>query len=790
MSRDQVTPSNVGGATGRSADTGDPRAPYSGFEGQVGRVFATSESYWPEPKRPRVGAPNIVVMLCDDLGYSDLGCYGSEIPTPNIDRLAGEGLRFTDFHSTPMCSPTRAALLTGLESHRAGLGHVAHADPGFPGYAMELTDLAPTLPEMLRGSGYQTLMVGKWHLTRDSAQNDAGDRSSWPLQRGFDRYYGFLDGFTNLHHPHRLIEDNHAVVIDEFPDDYYLTDDLTDRAIGMIRESKASDPEKPFFLYHAQGAVHAPLHAKAVDIERHADRYREGWDILRARRFKRQIELGVVPEGTALSERPTVEGDDVQAWDDLDDDHKRLFARYMEVYAAMVDNIDQNIGRLRQSLEEMGEWDNTLFIFTSDNGASREGEANGTSAYLRTLHFERTGMEEPFDEDLARIDSMGGPTTFPHYPRGWAWMGNTPFRLYKINAHRGGHSVPFVVSWPAGGVAAGELRQQFMHVTDLLPTLLQIVGVERPGQWNGKPVLPLAGEELSSAFFDAAAPGRTRDVVIENEGHRAYRRDGWEAVTRHQARTAFSDDDWELFNMVADPTQVENLAAVDPARLEELVAAWDDAAWENQIFPLDEGTGYRYLLRPPWTERYDKPVTIYPGTPTLDRWRSQRLILWRNFDATATVSLTEGDAGVLLAHGDQGGGYSLYIDDSGELVAAHNGYGLERELRGPRVGPGDHELGLRVTCAGNSVWNLALVIDGTEVAQADGFRLLMAMAPFQGIDIGIDRRSPVNWDLFTRHGSFPFSGVLHKVSYQPGDPAPDSPVGFLEMLRDWGRHFE
>lgn len=753
-------------------------------------MFATSESYWPQPNRPRPGAPNIVVMLCDDLGFSDLGCYGSEIPTPNLDRLASEGLQFTDFHSTPMCSPTRAALLTGLEPHRAGLGHVAHSDPGFPGYAMELTDLAPTLPELLRDSGYQTLMVGKWHLTKDNAQNDAGDRSSWPIQRGFDRYYGFLDAFTNLHHPHRLFEDNHALVIDEFPEDYYLTDDLTDRAIAMIRESKASDSEKPFFLYHAQGAVHAPLHAKEVDIDRHADRYREGWDVLRARRFERQVELGVVSEGTVCSERPTAPGDEVPAWDDLDDDRKRLFARYMEVYAAMVDNIDQNVGRMRKALEEMGEWDNTLFIFTSDNGASREGEADGTSAYLRTLHFERTGIAEPFDEDLSRIDEIGGPTTFPHYPRGWAWMGNTPFRLYKINAHRGGHSVPFLVSWPTGGVDAGAIRNQFMHITDLMPTLLDIVGVQRPDEWRGKPVLPLAGESLSGLLFDGTAAGRTKDVVIENEGHRGFRRDNWEAVTRHQARTAFSEDQWELFDMVADPTQVRDLAESDPALLEELVAAWDAAAWNNQIFPLDEGTGYRYLLRPPWTERYDQAVTIYPGTPTLDRWRSQRLILWRNFDAVAKVSLSEGDCGVLFAHGDQGGGYSLYIDDTGELVAAHNGYGLERELRGPRVPAGDHELGLRVTCMGNSVWNLALLVDGAEVASGEGFRLLMAMAPFQGIDIGIDRRSPVNWDLFQRHGSFRFTGVLHKVDYLPGDPAPDSPVGFLDMLRDWGRHFE
>lgn len=770
--------------------TADPRAPYAGFEGEVGRVFATSTPHWPEPPRPPRRAPNIVVVMCDDLGFSDLGCYGSEIPTPNIDRLAGDGVRYTDFHSTPMCSPTRAALLTGLEPHRAGMGHVAHSDPGFPGYAMELTPLAPTMAELLRDAGYRTLMVGKWHLTRDSAQHDAGDRSSWPLQRGFDRYYGFLDGFTNLHHPHRLIEDNHAVRVDSFPEGYYLTDDLTDRAIDMVRECRASDPDTPFLLYLAHGAVHAPLHAKAVDIERYRGAYDAGWDVLREQRHRRQLDLGVIPPGTELPPRNTEPGDDVPAWDDLDPDRQRLFARYMEVYAAMVDNIDQNTGRLRAALEELGMWDDTLFIFTSDNGGSREGEADGTSAYLRKLHYTRTGAEEPLAEDMARIDDLGGPTTMPHYPRGWAMVSNTPFRLYKINAHRGGHSVPFVASWPAGSVPGGELRNQFVHVTDLLPTVLGITGIERPERWRGEPVLDLDGEDVGATLFDGAAPGRQGDLMVELSGHRGYRRADWEAVTRHEPLTAFSDDRWELYDMGADPSQVRDVADAHPEVVEELAQAWERSAWEHQVFPLDEGTGYRFLLRPPWTERYGRPLRLLPGMPTLDRWRSQRLILWRDVDIVASVDLSVGDAGVLVAHGDQGGGYSLYIDDSGELVAAHNGYGVEREVRGPVVPPGPHELGLHIRCPGQDRWNLEVSIDGVTVASGEDFRLLMAMAPFQGIDIGIDRRSPVSWPVYERHGPFAFSGVLHHVDYLPGTPAPDSPENFLEMLAEWGRTFE
>src|SRR5262245_49108279 len=339
------------------------RRTYPGFGGTVGRTFAGSESWWPTPPTPPAGAPNIVVMLVDDLGFSDPGCFGGEIRTPALDRLAAEGLRFTNFHVTPMCSPTRAALLPGCNPHAAGGGHVAHSDPGFPGYAMELAADTATVAELLRDNGYSTFMVGKWHLTKDSHQSDAGPRHSWPCQRGFDRYYGFLDAFTNLHHPHRLVEDNHPVEIDQYPEGYYLNDDLTDRAIDMIRGTKAANPEKPFFLYFAHGAVHAPLHAKDDDIAKYADAYREGWDVLRERRHARQLDLGVVPEGTPLSPRNAEPGQEVPAWDDLSDDERRLFARHMAVFAGMVDNIDQNVARLRTALEELGEWDNTLFLF-------------------------------------------------------------------------------------------------------------------------------------------------------------------------------------------------------------------------------------------------------------------------------------------------------------------------------------------------------------------------------------------------------------------------------------------
>ncbi|MGI9576767.1 MAG: arylsulfatase [Microthrixaceae bacterium] len=772
------------------SDDGDPTAPYAGHPGPVGRVYATSEPWWPPRPTAGEGAPNIIVMMADDLGFADLGCYGSEIPTPNLDAVASGGAQYTDYHSYPMCSPTRAALLTGLEPHRAGIGHVAHSDPGFPGYSMTLSEQAPTIAELLRAGGYQTLMVGKWHLTKDSEQNDAADRSSWPCQRGFDRYYGFLDAFTNFHHPHRRIEDNHAVRTDTYPEGYFLTDDFTDRAVSMIRESKASKPDKPFFMYFSHAAMHAPIQAKAADIAAHRGRYDDGWDEVRDARFARQKELGLIPEDAVLPPRNAEEGDDVPAWDDLDREHRRLYARYMETYAGLLTNLDDNVGRLRAALEEMGEWDNTLFVFTSDNGGSREGEAAGTTAYFRSLHFGRVGHEEPFEEDYARLEEVGGPTNLPHYPRGWAMVSNTPFRLYKINTHRGGHSVPFLASWPDAGVAGGELRNAYVHVTDLFPTMLEVAGLQRPDEWNGAPALETIGNSMLDTLTDASAEGHQGEVMMECEGNRSFRRDNWEAVARHPIRTPFAEDRWELFDVSADPTQVNDLAAVQPEVLAELKALWDASAWDNQVFPLDEGTGLKFLIRPPWNEVFSEPVVMYPGQPTLERWRSLQLILWRSFDVTASVTLAEGDSGILFAHGDQGGGYSLYVDDTGELVAAHNGYGLEGEVRGPLLDPGEHELTLSVEAPGKDCWNIALSVDGERVASGEGFRLLMAMAPFEGIDIGMDRRSPVCWSVHERHGAFAFTGDLHRVSYQPGEAAPDAPSTMIDFLRDWGKSFE
>lgn len=732
---------------------------YEGFRGRVGRTIAGSESWWPERPTPPAGSPNVVIVLVDDVGFADLGCYGSEIPTPHLDALAARGTQWTDFHTTPMCSPTRAALLTGMNPHLAGVGHIANSDPGFPGYAGEIDPGIPTMAEIFRGHGWHTLAVGKWHLTKDSDMSDAGPRHAWPLQRGFDRFYGFLDAFTNFHHPHRLISDNSAVELDAYPEGYYLTDDLTTRATTMIRQARASD-DRPFLLYLAHGAAHAPLQAPEADISAFRGTYSQGWDVIRHQRHARQKELGL--HAFDLPPRNHEKGDAVPPWDDLTPAQKTVFARYMEVYAAMITGIDRSVGELTATLKDLGELDNTIFVFTSDNGASREGEEHGTTQYLRTLlsSNSRHDREDP-EADLERLDLIGGPRTLAHYPRGWAMASNTPFRLYKRNTHQGGHAVPFLMSWPDGLPGTGRV-DTWAYVTDVLPTLLELTGL---------PERPLNGQSLTSTG--------DREQYSELQGHRGYVRGDWEIVTRHAPLTPFGDHEWELYHRATDRTQLHDLAAERPDLVAELAKAWEEAARANQVYPLDEGSRLRYLIRPPWDEDA-APVQLTPYVHTLERWRSLQLIQWRSFTVTATID--EPGNGVLVAHGGQGGGYVLHVED-GEVVFTQNGYGVMHHLR---AGPPGTTVEAHITAPGDWVWDVAIKVDGEERARKNGLPMLAAFCPMEGIDVGVDRRSPVSWE----HGQNPFTGHIRDVVYIPGAFAPDAGANFVDLVRQVGMRFE
>ncbi|MFJ3767197.1 arylsulfatase [Streptomyces sp. NPDC090082] len=769
--------------------TAPRRDPYEGFAGRVGRTFAESEPAWPTRTTPPAQAPNIVVVLVDDMGFSDIGPFGSEIPTPVLDGLADGGVKLGNYHTMPLCSPARAALLTGLNPHRVGYAMVANSDPGFPGYGMEVAEDVPTLAELLHDAGYATYAVGKWHLVRDSASNAADHRGNWPLQKGFDQYYGVLEGLTSLFHPHQLVRDNSPLDIDEFPDDYYYTDDITDQALSMVKSLRAHDPDKPFFLYLAHNAVHGPLQAKAEDIARHRGRYDEGWDVLRERRFAAQLAAGLFPPGTELPGRNSEAGLDVPAWDSLTEDQQRLYARYMEVYAALVDNIDQNLGRLTDTLAALGELDNTVIVFTSDNGGTGEGGLEGTRSYFsRFVHH--PGLPGDWDPDVDRDPELiGGPRSLVHYPRGWGMASNTPFRLYKGHTYAGGVRVPFVLSWPDGArdgrLTAGH-RAQYQYVTDIAPTLLELAGLTRPGTRRGVPLQEPDGSSFTAVLADPAHDSTHPEQYCEMTGNRSHYRDGHKLVTLHRPGTPYDDSEWALYDIRTDPTEIHDLAAGNPGLVKELSAAWERAAWRDGVFPLPDHSG-ALARRNPAEERYSRPLTLLPGTPELERYRSSRLVALRSFEVS--VAVEESGDGVLVSHGDQGGGYSLYVED-GRLTFAYNEYGDLHETDAGPLAPGPHEILLAATAEEGLRWRFTVTVDGERRAAPDSVHQLIGMAPFQGVSVGVDRKSPVSWPLYERHRSFRFTGRLHSVTYRPGAPGPDAPEAVAAALKEAAAAFE
>ncbi|MFL1431297.1 MULTISPECIES: arylsulfatase [unclassified Nocardiopsis] len=748
---------------------------YEGFAGTIGRTTATSAPAWPaEPAAP-AGAPNIVVVLIDDMGFSDIGPFGSEIDTPNLDRLAATGVRLANYHTTPVCSPARAALLTGLNPHRAGYGSVANADPGYPGLRLELADDVLSLPEALRANGYATYAIGKWHLARDADLAPGRPRDSWPLQRGFDRYYGSLEGLNSFFHPNQITVDNGAAPVDAYPEDYYLTDDLTDRAVGFVKDLRAHDATRPFFLYFAHVAMHGPLQAKKSDIDKYRGRYAEGWDAAREARFARQVEAGLFPEGTRQAPRNDEPGYDVAAWDSLTDDERDRYARYMEVYAAMVDSVDQSVGRILDTLEELGELDNTIVVFTSDNGGTAEGGPEGTRSYVsRFVHHPVPADWEPdVDHDPALI---GSDRLGVHYPRGWGQTSNTPFRFYKGQTFAGGVRVPFLLSWPRGlPRAEGDngVRRQYAYVTDLWPTLLDLAGLTPPDHRHGRPAQERDGVSITPFLRDADAASPHTEQYVEFGGHRGFYRDGWKLLTLHEPGTEFDDAEWSLFHVDKDPTELDDVAAAHPDKVRELADAWERAAWRNTVFPLVDRGFAGAPRRRPAEERLADPVRILPGSPVLERYRSAKLVQYRGFTVEAELrgGYRDGDAGVLVAHGDPQGGYVLYVED-GRLRLAYNQFGRVHTADGPLPG-GTRAVRLEAAARPGLRWDLTLTAvgpDGAATAVAglpDRFQLV-GMAPWTGISTGRDARGPVSWDLHDRHGTFPYTGDLGPVTYTPG----------------------
>ncbi|MGW4801629.1 arylsulfatase, partial [Nonomuraea sp. NPDC004297] len=472
--------------------------------------------------RPPAGAPNVLAIILDDTGFAQLGCYGSGIATPHIDRLAAGGLRYNRFHVTALCSPSRAAFLTGRNHHAVGMGFLADIPLNHHGYTARIPRSAATLPRILREHGYATLAVGKWHLTPRYERSAAGPFTHWPLGLGFERYYGFLQGDAN-HYAPNLVEDNHHVDPPATPEEgYHLTEDLIDRAIGYLDDLDQAAPGKPFFLYLGLGATHSPHHVTPEWAEPYRGRFDHGWDAWREEIFQRQLATGVVPPGTTLTPRPAW----VPAWDDLDADRRRMYARQQEVFAGFLTHTDAQIGRLLDHLERIGSLDDTIVVLLSDNGASAEGGVEGSV----NEHRFSAGVRESLRDNLARYDNWGGPRTYNHYAWGWAWAGNTPFHLWKRYTWLGGTRTPLIVHWPAGIRARGAVRDQVVHVNDLFPTLLDAAGITAPDVVDGIEQQPIDGAGFRATFDDPAAPAPRDTQYFEMLGSRSLIHGRWKVT--------------------------------------------------------------------------------------------------------------------------------------------------------------------------------------------------------------------------------------------------------------------
>lgn len=555
----------------------------------------SAPSAW--PAFPRRGM-NVVMVVLDDLGFAQLGCFGSDLETPTFDRLAAGGLRFTNFHTTALCSPTRACLLTGRNHHRVGVGFLPDVPMRFPGYTGRIPPTASTLAEILREAGYATFAVGKWHLTPRDERTPAGPFEQWPLGKGFERFYGFLGGDANQWTPD-LVRDNSSTEPPRRPEDgYHLSEDLADQAIAYMRELRVHQPERPFFLYLSTGATHAPHHVPRDWIDRYAGRFDDGWDAWRSATLARQRAAGIVPPTAQLSERPPW----VQEWAGLAADERRLYARMQEVFAGFASHADHHVGRVVAEIERLGEIDRTLVVVASDNGCSSEGGPHGSVNELRFI----ADMHEDLAQNLEMIDELGGFRTYNHYPWGWALAGNTPLRRWKRYTWEGGIRDPLIVGWPGRVPDPGGVRSQYCHAVDVLPTVLEACALELPDRVRGVPQMSFDGVSLAPVVDDPDAGEVRTTQYYEMWGSRAIYHDGWKAVTDHvnqqhrgereltTGSSDFGSDHWSLFNLRVDFSEVDDLESSEPERLRQLVDTWWLEAGRNGVLPLDDGIAERF----------------------------------------------------------------------------------------------------------------------------------------------------------------------------------------------------
>lgn len=726
------------------------------FGGAIAENIRDSRPWWPTRNQPAPGSPDIVMVVFDDVGFADFGCFGSTIDTPTIDGIAANGLRFNNFHTTALCSPTRASLLTGRNHHSVGMGVVSNWDTGFPGYRGRVTKRAGTLAEMLDGAGYATMAVGKWHLAPIDETSAAGPYDQWPLGRGFKRFYGFMDGATSQWLPD-LVYDNHRIDPPRV-EGYHVSEDLIDHAIEFVRDQVSILPEQPLFLYCCFGAAHSPLHAPAEFIGRYRGRFDHGWDVERSKRLARQIALGIVPEQTVLAPR----NQGVLPWEELSTDERRASSAFQEVYAAMIEHADHHLGRLVDSLAGMGRLENTLLLVMSDNGATLEGGPDGATNYLRWVN----GLgAEPLDSRLSQLSALGGPWSYPVYPMGWGQVSNTPLKRYKQNTHAGGVRDPLVVSWPRRVLEVGSIRGTFCHAADVVPTVLDLLGVDTPPEVGGIEQMPVHGTSFAPSLFEPTVAPAGRVQYFEMLGNRGLWRDGWKAVAYHRPGTSFEDDIWELYHLDEDFSEVHDLAGDDRERLAALQHIWWEEARKYQVLPLDDRILERFLVdKPrPFTDR--RRFVYYPGIYV----PSEAAVSPIDVSHVITVVMEpyrRGDAGVLLAHGDRHAGYVLFVND-GVLSYGYNRAGQVVVVRaGAPVPIGETTVGVRFRRTKRLGGEVQLLHHARVVGSGTLEEMLGVHINAIGVSIGRDTYGPVVPEY---EAPFAFSGVLSHVDVELGD---------------------
>ncbi len=754
--------------------------PGTAFPGVVGRTADVSKAAWPRPNRAREGAPNVLFIVLDDTGFGQLGCFGSPIRTPNIDALAADGLRYNNMHTTALCSPSRSCCLTGRNHHSNGMACITEGSMGYPGSNGIIPFENGFLSEILLQHGYNTYAVGKWHLTPAEQTSAAGPYDRWPLGRGFERYYGFLGGDTHQYYP-ELVRDNSQTEPEKTPEEgYHLTVDLVEKAKAMIADAKQVAPSKPFFLYFATGAMHAPHHVPKEWADKYKGQFDDGWDAYREKVFARQKELGIIPANATLSRHDP----DVQDWNALSADERRLYARMMEVFAGFLEHTDHWIGELVKFLKELGEYDNTLIMLISDNGASAEGGPTGSVNENKFFN----NVPDSLKQNLAAIDDIGGPKYFNHYPWGWTHAGNTPFRRWKRETYRGGVSDPFIVCWPKGIKARGEVRTQYAHAIDMMPTVLQALGIEPPPTIRGVTQSPIEGHSFAHTFDSAKAPSNHVTQYFEMFGHRSLYHDGWRAVCPWPG-TSFTESGrtfgdpisydklieldakgWELYDLTKDPTETMNLAEKERDRLIAMIGMWYVEAGKYNVLPIDSRGTLRFGVQRPQIAVDRTRYVYYPGTQVVPSSAAPKVLnCAHSLSVEATVP-DGGAEGVLFAMGGNDGGFAFYVQN-GKLTYGYN-YVADSHFKVESSQPlptGRHIFSAQFDPTGpadaakgkGTPAKITLLVDGKPAGKGDlPVTIPLSLGLGAGVSVGADPGSPTMPDYAP---PFAFTGQVHKA---------------------------